>query len=37
VTDTDWHEDVFVHRVDTDDVAFMFAHNFADEYRESTL
>jgi len=31
------HEDVFVHRLDTDDVAFIFAHNFADEYRESVL
>jgi len=28
------HEDVFVHRVDTDDDAYVFAHNFADEYRE---
>jgi len=31
------HKDVLVHRVDTDDTAFIFAHNFADEYRESVL
>ncbi|GGM43463.1 alpha-amylase family protein [Haloarcula argentinensis] len=31
------HRDVLVHRVDTDDIAFIFAHNFADESRESVL
>ncbi|RLM39463.1 alpha-amylase family protein [Haloarcula sp. Atlit-120R] len=31
------HKDVLVHRVDTGDTAFIFAHNFADEYREAVL
>ncbi|WP_435363418.1 alpha-amylase family protein [Haloarchaeobius sp. DYHT-AS-18] len=31
------HKDVFVHRLDTDDTAFIFAHSFADEPRESVL
>jgi len=31
------HHDVMVHRLDTDDVAFIFAHSFADGYRESIL
>lgn len=31
------HADVLVHRLDTDDVAFIFAHNFAADYRESVL
>ncbi|AUG48107.1 alpha amylase [Haloarcula taiwanensis] len=31
------HKDVPVHRVDTGDTAFIFAHNFADEYREAVL
>ncbi|WP_284007637.1 alpha-amylase family protein [Haloarcula pelagica] len=36
ITDTG-HKDVLVHRVDTDDHAYIFAHNFADDYRESVL
>ncbi|MFC7019978.1 MULTISPECIES: alpha-amylase family protein [Haloarcula] len=31
------HKDVMVHRVDTDDVALIFAHNFAHEPREAVL
>jgi maltose alpha-D-glucosyltransferase/alpha-amylase len=31
------HHDVFVHRLDTDDTAFLFAHNFAPDYREPVL
>ena len=31
------HKDVMVHRLDTDDVAFIFAHSFAHEPRASVL
>lgn len=36
ILDTD-RDDVFVHRVDTDAAAYLFAHNLAPEYREPVV